>query len=161
VIGSVFAFLAGCGSTSSSSGGSGGAPSEGGNGSGASSDAAFDAAEPAHLADGGSDASGEVGEAGNDGGGAVDAGPPVDLDGGTTFVVAQPISGTPSPTKVPLQGPGVFLMGGGTDVDAAFVWMHDTLAGSSTAKLGNIVVFNTQTPPPSIDNAYTARFART
>ena len=86
---------------------------------------------------------------------SVDATPPLDLDGGTTFAIAQPVSGTPVPTTAPLHGPGLILMGGGTDVDAAFVWMHDTLAGSPTATMGNIVVINCQSAPPEVDNGYT------
>ena len=47
-------------------------------------------------------------------------------------------------------------MGGGTDVDAAFVWMHDTIAGSAATTMGNIVVFNCQSAPPAApDNGYT------
>lgn len=102
------------------------------------------------------------GDSGGTGAGAEGGGPngdaslPVDLDGGTTFVVVTPISGIPLPTKTPLHGPGLVLMGGGTDVDAAFVWMHDTIAGSPTATVGNVIVFDTQSPPPSLDNGYTA-----
>jgi cyanophycinase-like exopeptidase len=44
-------------------------------------------------------------------------------------------------------------MGGGTDVDDAFVWMHDTLAGSSSTKLGNVVVLRAD---DDTDNAYTS-----
>jgi hypothetical protein len=43
-------------------------------------------------------------------------------------------------------------MGGGTDVDAAFIWMHDTLAGSATATFGNLVVLRADS---NTDNAYT------
>jgi cyanophycinase len=81
-----------------------------------------------------------------------DAFPPVDLDAGTTVVVLQPVSGTPAPTTTPLHGPGLVLMGGGTDVDAAFVWMHDTVAGSPTAHGGNLVVLRADS---NTDNAYT------
>lgn len=84
---------------------------------------------------------------------SADAGGPIDLDGGTTIVVIQPISGAPTPTATPLHGPGLILMGGGTDVDAAFVWMHDTLAGSPTTRLGNVVVLRAD---DSTDNAYTS-----
>jgi len=37
-------------------------------------------------------------------------------------------------------GPGLILMGGGGDVDAAFVWMHDVIAGSQGGDGGDIVV---------------------
>jgi cyanophycinase-like exopeptidase len=43
-------------------------------------------------------------------------------------------------------------MGGGTDVDAAFIWMHDTLAGSPSTKQGNVVVLRADV---NTDNAYT------
>lgn len=46
-------------------------------------------------------------------------------------------------------GPGLVLMGGGTDVDAAFTWLHDTIAGSATARAGDLVVLRA-----SGDNAY-------
>lgn len=44
----------------------------------------------------------------------------------------------PGPAR-PL-GPGLILMGGGRDVDAAFVWMHDTIAGSATRRYGDVVI---------------------
>ena len=97
-------------------------------------------------------------EAGSGGGsdagppGSLDAGGP-DLDSGTTVRVIQPVSGTPVKTGAALQGPGVVLMGGGTDVDAAFVWMHDTIAGSRTARFGNVVVLRSDN---DADNAYTS-----
>ncbi len=69
-----------------------------------------------------------------------------------TLVVMQPVSGVPTPTTQALGGPGLILMGGGTDTDAAFIWMHDTLAGSATRKLGNIVVLRSD---DVTDNAYT------
>ncbi len=83
---------------------------------------------------------------------AADDAAPVNLDAGTTVVVMQPVSGTPTPTTATLHGPGLVLMGGGTDVDQAFVWMHDTLAGSATTKLGNVVVLRADV---NTDNAYT------
>ena len=168
LVGTAFAAssLVACGGSSSwpSSGGASGG--DGGGGSGATSpDDGGGAGQTQIPPDGGpgspaggGDGSSSGGEGGGSGGSGAgsDAGTVVDLDAGTTFAVAQPISGIPSPTTVPLRGPGIILMGGGTDVDAAIVWMHDTLAGSPTAKLGNIVVFNTQTAPPAIDNAYTS-----
>ena len=41
--------------------------------------------------------------------------------------------------RVP-HGPGLVLMGGGTDVDAAFVWTHDTVAASPSARASDLVV---------------------
>jgi cyanophycinase-like exopeptidase len=168
-IGSIVAVVAGCGLSQSSSetgrepddGGLSVAQSaEGGVGEKDSSSGSTGSAGAGGVDAGGnpSDSGGttEDGGSGNGSGNSADAAPPVNLDSGTTFVVAQPVSGTPIPTSVPLQGPGLVLMGGGTDVDAAFVWIHDTLAGSSTKTLGNVIVFNTQSAPPSVDNAYTS-----
>lgn len=39
-----------------------------------------------------------------------------------------------------LQGPGLVLGGGGTDVDREFVWIHDTIAGSHRRRGGDLVV---------------------
>lgn len=46
-------------------------------------------------------------------------------------------------------GPGLLLDGGGTDVDAAWRWMHSTLVGDATERGGNVVVLTAST-----DNAY-------
>lgn len=43
-------------------------------------------------------------------------------------------------TSKPLQGPGLLLEGGGTDIDAGFRWMHATLSGGSKTRFGNVVV---------------------
>jgi cyanophycinase len=48
-----------------------------------------------------------------------------------------------------LGGPGLLLDGGGTDVDAAWRWMHATLIGSATRRGGNVVVLRA-----TLDNAY-------
>jgi len=37
-------------------------------------------------------------------------------------------------------GPGVILMGGGSDVDAAFVWMRTNLSSSVGTRMGDVVV---------------------
>jgi len=47
-------------------------------------------------------------------------------------------------------GPGLLLMGGGTDVDAAFQWMQRDIAGSESGRGGDLVVLTA-----SDDNAYT------
>jgi cyanophycinase-like exopeptidase len=41
---------------------------------------------------------------------------------------------------IPLHGPGLIMGGGGLDVNAEFVWMHDTLTGSAGARGGDVVV---------------------
>jgi cyanophycinase-like exopeptidase len=48
--------------------------------------------------------------------------------------------GAPRPERRKLHGPGLVLGGGGTDVDAEFVWIHDTIAGSSAKRGGDLVV---------------------
>ena len=42
-------------------------------------------------------------------------------------------------TRAPL-GPGLVLMGGGPDVDAAFVWMRETALGATPGRAGDLVV---------------------
>lgn len=49
-------------------------------------------------------------------------------------------AGSSTPSNITPQGPGIIMMGGGTDVDSAFVWMHDTIAGSPTGNGGDIVI---------------------
>jgi cyanophycinase len=48
--------------------------------------------------------------------------------------------GSLKPGPATPHGPGLILMGGGRDVDAAFVWMHDTIAGSATRRYGDVIV---------------------
>jgi cyanophycinase len=60
-----------------------------------------------------------------------------------------PRVGDASDDARPPAGSGLVLMGGGTDVDAAFTWMHDTIAGSSSGRAGDLVVLRA-----SGDNAY-------
>lgn len=75
-------------------------------------------------------------------------------------VIVYPIAGKYRKTTRHLGGPGLLLDGGGTDVDAAWQWMHDRLTGSALVKGGNVVVLTADR-----DNAYTpwilkvARFA--
>lgn len=51
-----------------------------------------------------------------------------------------PRAGSPEASGVTPHGPGLVLMGGGGDVDSAFVWMHDTIAGSHRGNGGDIIV---------------------
>ena len=53
---------------------------------------------------------------------SVQAGPKT---GFTSFVVGNPADAQPAPTM----SPGLVLMGGGTDVDAAFQWMCQRAGG--------------------------------
>jgi cyanophycinase-like exopeptidase len=48
--------------------------------------------------------------------------------------------GASKPGNLKPQGPGLVLGGGGTDVDAEFVWIHDTIAGSPIKRGGDLVV---------------------
>jgi cyanophycinase-like exopeptidase len=48
--------------------------------------------------------------------------------------------GAPHPHSTVAHGPGLLIGGGGTDVDAGFVWMHDTVVGSHTRRGGDVVV---------------------
>jgi cyanophycinase-like exopeptidase len=48
--------------------------------------------------------------------------------------------GAPHPEQIHAAGPGLVVAGGGTDVDAEFVWMHDTVTGSSGRRGGDLVV---------------------
>jgi cyanophycinase-like exopeptidase len=64
--------------------------------------------------------------------------------------IVYPLTGTYAHARRPLGGPGLLLDGGGTDVDAAWRWMHRILTGSATRRGGNVVVL---TAHP--DNAYT------
>jgi len=48
--------------------------------------------------------------------------------------------GAPRPERAKLNGPGLVLGGGGTDVDAEFVWIHDTIVGSSAKRGGDLAV---------------------
>jgi cyanophycinase-like exopeptidase len=48
--------------------------------------------------------------------------------------------GAPKPGRRKPAGPGLVLGGGGTDVNAEFVWIHDTIVGSHTKRGGDLVV---------------------
>jgi cyanophycinase-like exopeptidase len=63
--------------------------------------------------------------------------------------VVYPLAGAYQPTAGRLGGPGLLLDGGGTDVDAAWRWMHRKLAGSATRRAGNVVVLRAD-----FDDAY-------
>ena len=48
--------------------------------------------------------------------------------------------GAPKPQPIVLHGPGLVLGGGGRDVNAEFVWIHDTIVGSRVRRGGDLVV---------------------
>ncbi len=48
--------------------------------------------------------------------------------------------GAKQPERVVPHGPGLVLGGGGRDVNAEFVWIHDTVAGSPHRRAGDLVV---------------------
>ena len=55
-------------------------------------------------------------------------------------VIFYPPAGNTKPSPIAPRGPGLVLMGGGTDVDAAFRWMALEAAGSPTRDAGDVVV---------------------
>ncbi|HLJ83958.1 MAG TPA: cyanophycinase [Candidatus Eremiobacteraceae bacterium] len=59
--------------------------------------------------------------------------------------------GTPETAAIRSRGPGLVLMGGGTDVDSAFRWIATTIAGSPSRDAGDLVVLRA-----SGDNDYDA-----
>lgn len=58
----------------------------------------------------------------------------------STMLTIYPRAGSALASGVTPQGPGLVLMGGGGDVDSAFIWMHDTIAGSRRGNGGDIIV---------------------
>lgn len=78
-------------------------------------------------------------DGGFDGGldGGADAGQSVDA--GQVTATVFPRVGSASDSVGTLQGPGLVLMGGGTDVDSAFTWMRGTLAAGA-GRFGDVVV---------------------
>ena len=69
--------------------------------------------------------------------GGDDAGVP---DGGPLTATVFPRVGAPTDSVFNPAGPGLVLMGGGADVDQAFVWMRSTLAGTLGQPAGDVVV---------------------
>jgi len=55
-------------------------------------------------------------------------------------VTFYPPAGNAKPSSIAPRGPGLVLMGGGTDVDAAFHWMGVNAAGSPAGDAGDVVV---------------------
>jgi len=58
----------------------------------------------------------------------------------SSMLTIYPRVGSPRASGVTAHGPGLVLMGGGGDVDSAFVWMHDVIAGSRSGNGGDIIV---------------------
>ncbi len=61
-------------------------------------------------------------------------------DQARSMITVYPRAGAPTASGVTPHGPGLLLLGGGGDVDSAFVWMHDVIAGSPQGNGGDIVV---------------------
>jgi cyanophycinase len=78
--------------------------------------------------------------------------PPIDAppDAPLTLTVF-PRVGAPGDDGALPHGPGSILMGGGVDVDSAFVWMHSTITGAASTRGGDVVVLRA-----AGDNAYDA-----
>jgi cyanophycinase len=70
---------------------------------------------------------------------ASDAGLDAGFDAGTVTATVFPRVGASTDSVSVLQGPGLVLMGGGSDVDSAFSWMRGTLAPGA-GRLGDVVV---------------------
>lgn len=72
----------------------------------------------------------------------ADAAPGADADAedlGPLTLTVFPRVGDPTDDTTPPKGPGLVLAGG-PDVDAAFVWAHDTITGGKTTRGGDVVV---------------------
>ena len=65
---------------------------------------------------------------------------PVMARGAACPVTFYPRVGSATRSSVAPRGPGLVLMGGGTDVDAAFRWVAGTIAGSASRSAGDLVV---------------------
>lgn len=73
-------------------------------------------------------------------------------------LTAYPRVGSQTDSAAAPQGPGLIVMGGGTDVDSAFVWMHDTVVGSAAGAGGDVVVL--RATGANAYDAYIAGLAR-
>lgn len=99
----------------------------------ADSGAAFDAG-----ADGGRDAGVDAGTVAQDAG--PDAGRDAGVDAGPLTLTVYARQGDPLDDDAAPMGPGLVLMGGGSDVDDAFRWAQRTLAGGGGVRRGDVVV---------------------
>jgi len=88
--------------------------------------------------DGGRDAGVDAGTPAQDAG--ADAGRDAGIDAGPLTLTAYPRQGEPLDDVEAPMGPGLVLMGGGTDVDDAFRWAQRTLAGDGGTRRGDVVV---------------------
>lgn len=75
-----------------------------------------------------------------DSGVSPDAGTSAVPDAGSLTLTVYPRLGDPVDDAAPPTGPGLVLMGGGTDVDDAFVWAQRTLAADAGVRRGDVVV---------------------
>ena len=77
-------------------------------------------------------------------GSALPAAPGVSRAGAQAAAKCEPVfykpRGAAAPQRIVPHGPGLVLGGGGRDVNAEFVWIHDTVAGSPHRRAGDLVV---------------------
>jgi cyanophycinase len=70
-----------------------------------------------------------------------DGGAPSDTDADLPLsITVYPRLGDPADDTVTPAGPGLLLMGGGPDIDAAFAWARDTIAPGQSGRIGDLVV---------------------
>ena len=77
----------------------------------------------------------------------------------TCAVHVFPVLGTLTKLPETAHGQGLVLMGGGTTVEAAFHWMHDTLIGEPAKRGGNLVILSAGNTDQSQSYATLAPFA--
>ncbi|HEU5480061.1 MAG TPA: cyanophycinase, partial [Candidatus Tumulicola sp.] len=69
-------------------------------------------------------------------------------------ITVYPRVGNQADSAITPQGPGLVIMGGGSDVDGAFVWMHDTVVGAKSTSGADVVILRA-----TGDNAYDSYIA--
>lgn len=114
-------------------------------------DAGCTSDDPAPRAIGGVDGGGATPDAAAPADAGADGAPPTGDagDAGALTLHVYPRTGSAIDDPGAPNGPGMVLMGGGADIGDAFVWAHDTIAGSPTRTAGDVVVLRA-----SGDDAY-------
>lgn len=72
--------------------------------------------------------------------------------GADAAITVYPVHGHADDAILPPRGPGIVVMGGGADVDGAFVWMHDTITGDAAAEGGDVIVLRAADPAATADD---------